>query len=63
MRRHNLAPVALASYPGSGNTWIRQLIEAASGIYTGSVYKDTNLYLHGTVILPRRFVTINNSNK
>ena len=26
---------ALASYPGSGNTWIRYLIEAATGVYTG----------------------------
>lgn len=29
---------ALASYPGSGNTWIRYLIEGASGIYTGSIF-------------------------
>ncbi|XP_057378355.1 sialate:O-sulfotransferase 1-like [Daphnia carinata] len=43
----SLPPVALASFPGSGNTWVRGLIEAASGIYTGSIYKDANLYLHG----------------
>ncbi|XP_072177900.1 sialate:O-sulfotransferase 1-like [Diadema setosum] len=29
---------ALASYPRSGNTWTRQLIEAATGVYTGSIY-------------------------
>ncbi|XP_046655773.1 WSC domain-containing protein 1-like [Daphnia pulicaria] len=44
---NSLPPVALASFPGSGNTWVRGLIEAASGIYTGSIYKDANLYLHG----------------
>jgi hypothetical protein len=28
-------PHALVSYPGSGNTWLRYLIEATTGIYTG----------------------------
>lgn len=49
MVKGNLPPVALASFPGSGNTWTRQLIESATGIYTGSFYKDSNLYLHGSV--------------
>ena len=35
-----IAPRALASYPGSGNTWIRYLIEGASGIYTGSTFNN-----------------------
>lgn len=39
--------MALASFPGSGNTWVRHLIESATGIYTGSLYKDSNLYLQG----------------
>jgi hypothetical protein len=43
----HLPACALASYPGSGNTWVRYLIEAASGIYTGSIYKDANLYFEG----------------
>ena len=30
----------LASFPGSGNTWVRHMIEQATGIYTGSVYAD-----------------------
>jgi len=34
---------ALASYPGSGNTWIRYLIEGASGIFTGSVFNDKSI--------------------
>ena len=28
-------PVALASFPGSGNTWVRGLLEKATGICTG----------------------------
>ena len=32
--------VALASYPGSGNSWVRQLLESATGIYTGAIYCD-----------------------
>ena len=30
-------PVALASFPGSGNTWLRGLLEKATGICTGTV--------------------------
>ena len=33
----------LASFPGSGNTWSRLLIENASGYYTGSVFNETRL--------------------
>ena len=33
--------VALASYPGSGNSWVRQLLESATGIYTGAIYCDS----------------------
>lgn len=40
-------PVALISYPGSGNTWVRQLLEAATGICTGSVMCDMSLRLNG----------------
>lgn len=29
-------PVALASFPGSGNTWVRGLLERATGICTGT---------------------------
>ncbi|XP_068231867.1 uncharacterized protein [Palaemon carinicauda] len=38
---------ALASYPGSGNTWTRRLLEYASGIFTGSIYSDQQLFLYG----------------
>ena len=39
--------VALASFPGSGNTWVRYLIERATGIYTGSIYNDKDLFNKG----------------
>ncbi|KAJ8044701.1 WSC domain-containing protein 2 [Holothuria leucospilota] len=35
--------VALVSAPGSGNTWLRYLIEKMTGIYTGSIYNDKSL--------------------
>ena len=31
---------ALVSFHGSGNTWVRYLIEQATGVYTGSIYCD-----------------------
>ncbi|CAG0904629.1 unnamed protein product [Darwinula stevensoni] len=39
---------ALASFPGSGNTWLRYLLQQATGYMTGSVY-STDMYLrdHG----------------
>ena len=43
----DLIPCALASYPGSGNTWLRYLIEAGSGIFTGSIFNDHLIYLWG----------------
>lgn len=41
------APVALASFPGSGNTWVRGLLEKATGICTGSIYCDGTLLVSG----------------
>ena len=32
--------VALASFPGSGSTWSRTLLEQATGVYTGAIYCD-----------------------
>ncbi|XP_046326381.1 WSCD family member AGAP003962-like [Haliotis rufescens] len=42
-----LPQIALASYPGSGNTWVRHLLQQMTGIATGSVYTDEDLRLHG----------------
>ena len=36
--------VALASYPGSGNTWTRYLIEGITGVFTGSFYYNEAYY-------------------
>ncbi|KAJ8982194.1 hypothetical protein NQ317_013496 [Molorchus minor] len=40
-------PIALASFPGSGNTWLRYLLQQATGYYTGSIYKDYGLLKNG----------------
>lgn len=37
----------LASFPGSGNTWTRFLIERSTGWYTGSVAEDKSLFNGG----------------
>ena len=37
MNGTNRAAVALASFPGSGNTWVRGLLEQATGICTGII--------------------------
>ena len=38
---------ALASFPGSGNTWLRYLLQQVTGVSTGSVYKDAALLKNG----------------
>ena len=35
MNGTNWAAVALVSFPGSGNTWVRGLLEQATGVCTG----------------------------
>ena len=44
-----LDPVALVSLPGSGNTWVRSMLEKATGICTGSIYCDSPLRTGGFV--------------
>ncbi|XP_006814420.1 sialate:O-sulfotransferase 1-like [Saccoglossus kowalevskii] len=39
--------VALASFPGSGNTWVRHLIEQATTYYTGNVKRSSTLETAG----------------
>ncbi|XP_043215331.1 WSC domain-containing protein 1-like [Amphibalanus amphitrite] len=46
-RYRSLPLMALASFPGSGNTWARYLIEGATGVFTGSVYNDRGLADNG----------------
>lgn len=50
LRGHPGKLIALASFPGSGNTWLRHLIETAGGIYSGSVYDDEVLHEQGGLI-------------
>ncbi|XP_068213713.1 sialate:O-sulfotransferase 1-like [Palaemon carinicauda] len=38
----NIVASWLLSYPRSGNTWTRYLIESASGFFTGSIYHSKN---------------------
>ena len=45
--RHSLPARALISYPGSGNTWTRYLLEAATGVFTGSVFNDKTIFKAG----------------
>ena len=42
-------PVGLVSVPGSGNTWVRGLLEIATGICTGSIYCDHPLRNEGMI--------------
>ena len=42
-------PVALVSTEGSGNTWVRGLLEKATGICTGFVYCDFMMRAHGFI--------------
>lgn len=37
----------IRSKQGSGNTWLRYLLQQSTGIYTGSVYKDFGLLKSG----------------
>lgn len=37
------APVYLHTFPGSGNTWTRLLLDFATGYYSGSIYTDKTL--------------------
>jgi len=43
----SLPVTALYSFPGSGNTWVRHLLQIATGIYTGSIYNDLSLLEKG----------------
>ena len=36
----SIEPGALVSFPGSGNSWLRMLLEGLTGIFVNSVYGD-----------------------
>jgi len=53
--------VALASFPGSGNTWTRTLLEQATGVYTGSIYRDGSLVnagFEGECLISRNVIAV-----
>ena len=45
--QNSLPARALVSYPGSGNTWTRYLVEAATGVFTGSIYHNEGIINEG----------------
>ena len=47
MNENGRAPVGLVSFPGSGNTWVRGLLEQVTGYCTGSIYCDIGLLEKG----------------
>lgn len=49
MNSSDRLPVALASASGSGNTWIRGLLEKATGICTGFLYCDFAMRKEGFI--------------
>lgn len=53
-------PALLYSFPGSGNTWVRLLIEYATGVFSGSVYDDLSLksVLPGEGMCDRRVAVV-----
>ncbi|XP_050700470.1 WSC domain-containing protein 1-like [Eriocheir sinensis] len=42
-----LTPVLLVSLPCSGSTWLRYMLEGATGLFTGSAYNDPLLHSGG----------------
>ena len=45
--RTNGPTTSLASKPGSGNTWVRHLLQLATGIQTGSIFHEMRLKRNG----------------
>ena len=40
----SLPQIALATVPGSGNTWSRSLVQRLTGVLSGSVFKDPEVF-------------------
>ena len=43
----NRSAISLSSFPGSGNTWVRGLLQKATGYCTGAIACDEDLRKHG----------------
>ena len=51
--------IGLVSFPGSGNTWTRYLIESLTGVFTGSVYTASiSAIIDIKIIISDNFLTI-----
>ncbi|XP_068216403.1 sialate:O-sulfotransferase 1-like [Palaemon carinicauda] len=55
----NIDAAWLLSYPRSGNTWSRYLIESSTGIYTGTIYKSQSIKRLGRIGTADRIEGIN----
>ena len=49
-REKPLPVIGLVSFPNSGNTWLRSLIEGTTGVFSGSVYIDECISYQGTTL-------------
>lgn len=47
LKKNSGRQTGLASVPGSGELWIRYLIEGLTGVYTGDLYKVSNYIQRG----------------
>jgi hypothetical protein len=54
----NNSATALASFPGSGNTWLRFILQQATGIYTSSVYGESSSLTNRRHIYMRLYSTL-----
>ena len=44
---YNIIFILQVTIPGSGNTWVRHLLEGATGFFTSSIYRDKDLKAGG----------------
>ena len=47
LKDNNRSTITLSSFPGSGNTWVRGLLQKATGYCTGALFCDAYLRKHG----------------
>ena len=47
LKDNNRSAISLSSFPGSGNTWVRGLLQKATGYCTGTIVCDEYLRKHG----------------
>ena len=64
-KNRKLPIVGLFSYPNSGNTWMRYLIEGVTGIFSGSFYIAGCISIEGNIIFfkdsPHLIISLSNT--